>query len=214
MQGFLSFLIWLPIAAGIVVLVLGDRHIGAGRWIALGASIVTLLISLPLLAHFNSGTPDFQFVENVPWIPRFNANYALGLDGISLPLVVLTAFITIPVVIAAWTVIEVRAAQYFAAFLIMEGLMIGVFSATDALLFYFFWEAMLFAMFLIFGIWGGPRRVYATLKFFLYTFLGSVFMLAALIYMYVKAGDYSIASFQRLPLTLVEQRCIFVAFLA
>src|SRR5713101_9728524 len=212
MQGFLSFLIWLPIAAGIVVLVLGDRNIGAGRWIALVASIVTLLICLPLLAHFNSGTPDFQFIENLPWIARFHANYALGVDGISLPLVVLTAFITIPVIVAAWTVIEARPAQYFAAFLIMEGLMIGVFSATDALLFYFFWEAMLIPMFLIIGIWGGPRRVYATIKFFLYTFLGSVFMLVALIYMYVKAGDYSIASFQALPLTIVEQRWIFIAF--
>src|SRR6266702_2262284 len=212
MQGYLSFLIWLPIAAGIVVVVLGDRNIGAGRWIALVASIVTLLISLPLLAQFNSGTPDFQFVEHLPWITRFHANYALGVDGISLPLVVLTAFITIPVIVAGWTVIEARPAQYFAAFLIMEGLMIGVFSATDALLFYFFWEAMLIPMFLIIGIWGGPRRVYATIKFFLYTFLGSVFMLVALIYMYVKAGDYSIASFQALPLTLVEQRWIFIAF--
>src|ERR1700732_2368359 len=212
MQGFLSFLIWLPIAAGIVVLVLGDRHIGAGRWIALVASIVTLLISLPLLAHFNSGTPDFQFVENLPWIARFHANYALGVDGISLPLVVLTAFITIPVLVAAWTVIEARPAQYFAAFLIMEGLMIGVFCATDALLFYFFWEAMLIPMFLIIGIWGGARRGYATIKFFLYTFLGSVFKIGALIYMYVKAGDYSIASLQALPLTLLEQRWIFVAF--
>jgi len=212
MQGFLSVLIWLPIAAGILVLLMGDRNIRAARWVALLASIVTLLISLPLLAHFNSGTPDFQFVEHLPWITRFHANYALGVDGISLPLVVLTAFITIPVIVAAWTVIEARPAQYFAAFLIMEGLMIGVFSATDALLFYFFWEAMLIPMFLIIGIWGGPRRVYATIKFFLYTFLGSVFMLVALIYMYVKAGDYSIASFQALPLTLVEQRWIFIAF--
>jgi NADH-quinone oxidoreductase subunit M len=212
MQGLLSVLVWLPIGAGVVVLLLGERNIVAARWLALLATIATLLLSLPLVAHFDTSTAALQFVESVPWIPRFHANYALGLDGISLPLVVLTAFITIPVVIAAWTVIEVRAAQYFAAFLIMEGLMIGVFSATDALLFYFFWEAMLIPMFLIIGIWGGPRRVYATIKFFLYTFLGSVFMLAALIYMYVKAGDYSIASFQALPLTLVEQRWIFVAF--
>jgi NADH-quinone oxidoreductase subunit M len=209
---YLSVLIWLPIAAGIVVLILGDKNVAAGRWLALIASIVTLLISLPLLAHFNSGTADFQFIEHVQWIARFHSNYALGMDGISLPLVVLTAFITIPVIIAAWSVIEARPAQYYAAFLIMEGLMIGVFSATDALLFYFFWEAMLIPMFLIIGIWGGPRRVYATIKFFLYTFLGSVFMLVALIYMYVKAGDYSIASFQALPLTLVEQRYIFIAF--
>jgi NADH-quinone oxidoreductase subunit M len=209
---YLSVLIWLPIAAGIVVLLLGDKNIGAARWVALLAAIATLIVSLPLLAHFNSTTADFQFPEKLAWIARFHSYYALGLDGISLPLVVLTAFITIPVIIAAWTVIEARPAQYFAAFLIMEGLMIGVFSATDALLFYFFWEAMLIPMFLIIGIWGGPRRVYATIKFFLYTFLGSVFMLVALIYMYVKAGDYSIASFQALPLTLVEQRYIFIAF--
>jgi NADH-quinone oxidoreductase subunit M len=209
---YLSVLIWLPIAAGIVVLLLGDKSIGAARWLALLAAIVTLIVALPLLANFNAATADFQFIEHVSWIARFHANYALGMDGISLPLVVLTAFITIPVIIAAWTVIEARPAQYFAAFLIMEGLMIGVFCATDALLFYFFWEAMLIPMFLIIGIWGGPRRVYATIKFFLYTFLGSVFMLVALIYMYVKAGDYSIASFQALPLTLVEQRYIFIAF--
>ncbi len=213
MHAVLSILIWLPIAAGVLVLVLGDQRIDAGRWLSLIASVVTLIISLPLLAQFDTSTAAMQFTENAPWIERFHAFYALGVDGISLPLVVLTAFMTIPVIIAGWTVIESRPAQYFAAFLIMEGLMIGVFSATDALLFYFFWEAMLIPMFLIIGIWGGPRRVYATLKFFLYTFLGSVFMLAALIYMYVKAGDYSIASFQRLPLTLVEQRWIFVAFL-
>src|SRR5689334_21640970 len=213
MHALLSVLIWLPIVAGVLILVLGERNIVAGRWIALVATIVTLLLSLPLIANFNTGTADFQFLENWDWIPRFHANYALGLDGISLPLVVLTAFITIFVVIAGWSVIETRAAQYYAAFLIMEGLMIGVFAALDSLLFYFFWEAMLIPMFLIIGIWGGPRRVYATLKFFLYTFLGSVFMLAALIFMYVKAGDYSIATFQKLPLTLVEQRWIFVAFL-
>ena len=214
MHGLLSLLVWLPIGAGVLILLLGERNIVAGRWVALVATILTLLISLPLIASFDTTTANFQFLESVPWIPRFHANYSLGLDGISLPLVVLTAFITIFVVIAGWSVIVVRAAQYYAAFLIMEGLMIGVFSATDALLFYFFWEAMLIPMFLIIGIWGGPRRVYATLKFFLYTFLGSVFMLAALIYMYVKAGDYSIGHFQTLPLTLVEQRWIFVAFLA
>jgi len=209
----LSVLIWLPIAAGIVVLLLGDRNIAAARWLALAAAVATLAVSLPLLADFNTQTAAYQFVETAPWIRRFNALYALGVDGISLPLVVLTALMTIPVVIAGWTVIKVRAAQYFAAFLIMEGLMIGVFCATDALLFYFFWEAMLIPMFLIIGIWGGPRRVYATIKFFLYTFLGSVFMLVALIYMYVKAGNYAIASFQALPLTLIEQRWIFLAFL-
>ena len=212
MQGLLSTLIWLPIAAGVLALILGDSKISAVRWLALLASIATLILSLPLWTGFYTDTASMQFVEKLAWIPRFKAFYALGVDGISMPLVVLTAFMTVPVIIAAWTVIETRPAQYFAAFLIMEGLMIGVFSATDALLFYFFWEAMLIPMFLIIGIWGGPRRVYATLKFFLYTFLGSVFMLAALIYMYVKAGDYSIASFHALPLTLGEQRWIFVAF--
>jgi NADH-quinone oxidoreductase subunit M len=213
MHGLLSLLIWLPIAAGLLILLLGDRRIVSGRWLALLASLATLIVTVPLWTHFNSGSAQAQFTEVLPWIPRFKAYYALGVDGISLPLIVLTAFMTVPVVIAGWSVIDTRPAQYYAAFLIMEGLMIGVFAATDALLFYFFWEAMLIPMFLIIGIWGGPRRVYATLKFFLYTFLGSIFMLAALIYMYVKAGDYSIASFQSLPLSLVEQRWIFVAFL-
>jgi len=213
MHALLSLLIWLPIAAGVLILLLGDRNIGAGRWLALGASLATLALAVPLWAHFDTTTANLQFPELLPWIPRFQAYYALGVDGISMPLIVLTAFMTVPVVIAAWTVIETRPAQYYAAFLIMEGLMIGVFAASDALLFYFFWEAMLIPMFLIIGIWGGPRRVYATIKFFLYTFLGSVFMLAALIYMYVKAGDYAIATFQRLPLSLIEQRWIFVAFL-
>ena len=213
MPHLLSILIWLPIAAGLGILALGERNIAAGRWLALVASLATLALVVPLWAHFDTATAALQFPEKLPWIPRFQAYYALGIDGISLPLIALTAFMTVPVVIAGWTVIETRPAQYYAAFLIMEGLMIGVFSASDALLFYFFWEAMLIPMFLIIGIWGGPRRVYATIKFFLYTFLGSVFMLAALIYMYVKAGDYSIASLQGLPLTLLEQRWIFLAFM-
>ena len=209
----LSLLIWLPIAAGLVVLLLGERNIVAGRWISLLATLATLALCVPLWRNFNTHTAAYQFIEKAAWIPRFHAYYALGVDGISMPLIVLTALMTIPVVIAAWDVIKARPAQYYASFLIMEGLMIGVFSATDALLFYFFWEAMLIPMFLIIGIWGGPRRVYATIKFFLYTFLGSVFMLAALIYMYVKCGSYSIAAFQALPLTLTEQRWIFAAFL-
>src|ERR1700733_12603838 len=212
--GLLSVMIWLPILAGLVVLALGERAIVLGRWVALVAALATFLISIPVYTGFDTGTVGLQFTQKLSWIASLNAFYSIGVDGISLPLVLLTTFMTIPVIIAGWTVIEQRPAQYFAAFLIMEGLMVGVFCAADALLFYFFWEAMLIPMFLIIGIWGGPRRVYATIKFFLYTFLGSVLMLAALIYMYVKAGDYSIASFQRLPLTLVEQRWIFVAFLA
>ena len=212
MHELLSILIWLPIAAGVLVMLLGDRNIAAGRWVALSGSLATLALAVPLWTHFNTSTADLQFSQLLPWIPRFRAYYGLGVDGISMPLILLTAFMTVPVVIAGWTVIDARPAQYFAAFLIMEGLMIGVFSATDALLFYFFWEAMLIPMFLIIGIWGGPRRVYATIKFFLYTFLGSVFMLAALIYLYVKSGQYSIASLQALPLSLIEQRWIFLAF--
>jgi NADH-quinone oxidoreductase subunit M len=212
MHGLLSLLIWLPIGTGVLILLLGERNVVAGRWLALLGSLATLALVVPLWSSFDPSTAALQFPENLPWIPRFNAAYALGVDGISLPLIVLTAFMTVPVVIAGWSVIHARVAQYFAAFLIMEGLMIGVFCATDALLFYFFWEAMLIPMFLIIGIWGGPRRVYATIKFFLYTFLGSVFMLAALIYMYVKGGSYSIAGLQALPLSLIEQRWIFVAF--
>src|SRR3954462_8477927 len=214
MQGFplLSFLTWLPIAGGIVVLLLGDRAIKAGRYVALITAVIALAASIPLYTHFNPGTFELQCKEQLACIPALHSTYFFGVDGISMPLIVLTTLITVPVILAAWTVIESRPAQYYAAFLIMEGLMVGVFSAADALLFYFFWEAMLIPMFLIIGVWGGPRRVYATVKFFLYTFLGSVFMLVALIYMYVKAGEYSIASFQSLPLTLVEQRYIFIAF--
>ena len=212
--GLLSLLVWLPILGGLVVLALGESRVALGRWVALATSLVALALSVPLYQGFDTTTAAFQFVEQLPWIPAFNATYHLGVDGISLPLILLTTFITVPILIAAWTVIEQRASQYFAAFLILEGLMVGVFTALDALLFYFFWEAMLIPMFLIIGIWGGPRRVYATIKFFLYTFLGSVFMLIAMIYMYVQAGTYDIATFHDLPLTMTEQYWIFLAFFA
>jgi NADH-quinone oxidoreductase subunit M len=210
----LSVLIWLPIVGGLLVMLLGDARLSAARWLALLTALATLLLSIPLYLGFDGSTATFQFVERLPWIPAFNSDYHLGVDGIALPLILLTTFITVPVIIAAWTSITQRVAQYYAAFLIMEGLMIGVFAAMDALLFYFFWEAMLIPMFLIIGIWGGPRRIYATIKFFLYTFLGSVFMLVALIYMYLATHDYSIAALHGLPLTLIEQRWIFLAFLA
>ena len=213
-SGLLSLLVWLPIVGGLIVLALGESRVALGRWVALATSLVALALSVPLYQGFDTSTATFQFVEQLPWIPAFNATYHLGVDGISLPLILLTTFITVPILIAAWTVIEQRASQYFAAFLILEGLMVGAFSALDALLFYFFWEAMLIPMFLIIGIWGGPRRVYATIKFFLYTFLGSVFMLIAMIYMYVQAGTYDIAAFHDLPLTLTEQYWIFLAFFA
>ena len=212
--GLLSVLVWLPIVGGLAVLALGDRQVGAARWLALATSVATFLLSLLLWAGFDSSTAAFQFVEKLAWIPLFNSTYHLGVDGISMPLVLLTTLMTIPVVIAAWSSVEKRPAQYLAAFLIMEGLMVGVFSALDALLFYFFWEAMLIPMFLIIGIWGGARRVYATVKFFLYTFLGSVFMLVALVYMYIQAGSYDIAAFHALPLSMSEQYWIFLAFFA
>jgi len=209
----LSIVVWLPIFGGIAVLALGSERAKLGKQIALGVSIVTFALSIPLWTGFDSSSAAMQFVEKVPWIERFSAFYALGVDGISMPLVLLTTFLTPLVVIAGWEVIETRPAQYFAAFLILEGLMVGTFAATDALLFYVFWEAMLVPMFIIIGVWGGARRVYATVKFFLYTFLGSVFMLVALIYMYLQAGDYAIASFQNLRLGMNEQILIFFAFL-
>jgi len=210
----LSILVWLPIAAAIVVLLLGSgERAGQGKIVALAATVLTFVLSVPLYAGFDVTTAQMQFVERVPWIGRFDVYYYLGIDGISLPLILLTTFLTPLVVIAGWEVIQVRPAQYFAAFLVLEGLMIGVFAALDALLFYVFWEAMLIPMFIIIGIWGGERRIYATVKFFLYTFLGSVLMLVALIYMYLKAGTYSILDFHALPLTLNEQLAIFLAFL-
>lgn len=209
----LSLVIWLPILGGIAVLFVGDENPGRAKALALTVSILTFLVGIPLYTSFNAATASMQFQEFIPWIPAFNAHYHLGVDGFSMPLILLTAFMTILVVIAGWEVIQYRVAQYMAAFLIMEGLMIGVFAALDALLFYVFFEAMLIPMFLIIGIWGGPRRVYATLKFFLYTFLGSVFMLIALIYMYNQANSFEILDFHKLPLTLTEQVFIFFAFL-
>ncbi len=209
----LSLVIWFPILGGIAVLFIGDDSPARARTMALTVAITAFLLSIPLYTAFDNATAAMQFQEFVAWIPAFNANYHLGVDGFSMPLILLTAFMTVLVVIAGWEVIQYRVAQYMAAFLIMEGLMIGVFAALDALLFYVFFEAMLIPMFLIIGIWGGPRRVYATLKFFLYTFFGSVFMLIALIYMYNQANSFEILDFHKLPLTMTEQVLIFFAFL-
>jgi len=209
----LSWLIWLPIAGGVVLLAMDAMGNKGCRQVALLVSIATFLLSTQLYMHFDMTTAVMQFQENIPWIEAFSANYHLGIDGISMPLIILTTFTTVPVVLAGWQVIQNKTAQYMAAFLIMEGLMVGVFAALDAVLFYVFWEAMLVPMFLIIGIWGGPNRVYATIKFFLYTFLGSVFMLVALIYMYLKSGSFSILDFHLLPLTMTEQVLIFIAFL-
>ena len=210
----LSWLVWLPVAAGAVVLLLGDRRVVLGRWVALAATLATLGLCVPLWWSFDPSTAALQYVERESWIGAVNAWYHLGIDGISLPLIVLTAFTTPLVVLAAWSGIEKRPAQYFAAFLVMEGLMIGVFAAADALLFYVLWEAMLIPMFLIIGIWGGARRVYATLKFFLYTFLGSVLMLVALIWLYLQGGSYEIADMQRMPIGMTAQVLVFLAFFA
>jgi NADH-quinone oxidoreductase subunit M len=209
----LSLLVWLPIIGGFVVLALNNR-VAAAKWLSLIVSGLCLLLSVPLWASFKTDTAALQFVERSPWISTIHAEYYLGVDGISMPLILLTTFTTVLIAIASWTNIEKRVAQYFAAFLILEGLMIGVFAAADGALFYVLWEAMLIPMFIIIGVWGGPRRVYATIKFFLYTFIGSLLMLVALIYLYLKSGSYELSVFQRMPLTLTEQTFIFLAFFA
>ena len=210
----LSFLTWLPVLGGVAVMLVGDSRASLARWLSLAVALVALAGSGLLYAGFEVSGAALQFVERMPWVPSLHSDYHLGIDGISLPLILLTTFSTVLVIIAGWTVIEKRPAQYYAAFLIMEGLMVGVFSAADALLFYVFWEAMLIPMFLIIGVWGGTRRIYATIKFFLYTFLGSVLMLVALVYMYLKAGSYELADLYALPLTRPEQTLIFLAFFA
>ena len=218
-QQLLSILIWLPIAGGILLVVIGDDHDVQSsrsvtmRFAALGISVMTFVISIALFKWFDNDTAAMQFVERSSWIPALDAWYYLGVDGISTPLILLTTFITPLVVIAGWDTIKTRPAQYFAAFLILEGLMIGVFSALDGLLFYVFWEAMLIPMFLIIGVWGGERRIYATLKFFLYTFLGSVLMLVAFIYLYGQTGSFDLFKFMNAPLSLLAQKLIFIAFL-
>jgi NADH-quinone oxidoreductase subunit M len=210
----LSAAIWVPIVAGAVVLALGERRAEAMRWTALAGATLGFLVTIPLYLHFDAGSSAMQFVELKPWIARFNMNYHLGVDGISLPFVLLNSFITILVVIAGWTVIETRAAQYFAAFLVMSGLLNGVFSALDAVLFYVFFEGTLIPMFIIIGVWGGLNRVYAAVKFFLYTLFGSLLMLIALLYLYNQAGgSFAILDWQRLPLALGAQMWLFFGFL-
>ena len=209
----LSLVVWLPILGGLVVLAASEWDCLNPRPIALGFAVVTFLLSLLLYTGFDVTTAAMQFQERASWVETFNIWYHLGVDGISMPLIILTAFTTVLVILAGWEVIKKKPAQYLAAFLIMEGLMNGVFAALDAMLFYVFWEGMLIPMFLIIGVWGGPRRVYATIKFFLYTFLGSVFMLVALIYMHTQSGSFSILDFHTLKLGLTEQILIFIAFL-
>jgi len=215
-MGLLSLAIWTPIAFGALLLALGrDDQARAVRWLALIGALVSLLVTLPLYSRFDAGSSAMQFVEKGPWIDRFNVNYHLGIDGISFWFVLLTAFITLVVVISAWEVITERVNQYMGAFLILSGLMIGVFCALDGILFYTFFEATLIPMYLIIGIWGGPNKIYAAFKFFLYTLLGSLLMLVALVFLYTKSGgSFDVATWHNLPLSLPAQTLLFFAFFA
>jgi len=210
----LSLAIWSPIVFGVLVLALGrDSNASFTRWLSLVGSVVSFLVTLPIVSRFDNTAHGMQFVEKFAWIERFNIQYFLGIDGISLWFLPLTAFITVIVVISAWEVIEKRVAQYMGAFLILSGLMIGVFSALDGVLFYMFFEATLIPMFIIIGVWGGPNRVYAAVKFFLYTLVGSLLTLVAIIYLYFKsAGSFEILGWHSLPLPLSAQIMVFLAF--
>ncbi|GAA0841036.1 MAG: NADH-quinone oxidoreductase subunit M [Cupriavidus sp.] len=209
----LSLAIWLPIFFGLLVLMFGsDRSKCFVRWMSLFGAVASFVVTLPLVLHFDTSTAAMQFVEHANWIERFNIAYHLGVDGISMWFVVLTAFITVIVVISAWEVITERVAEYMAAFLILSGLMVGVFSALDGMLFYVFFEATLIPMYIIIGVWGGPNRVYAAFKFFLYTLLGSLLTLVALLYLYNKTGSFDILTWHQAKLSLEEQIAIFVAF--
>ena len=214
--GLLSVAIWLPIAVGVLLLAMGrDDNPGAARWLALVGALAAFLVTLPLIGGFDQASAALQFQENLPWIERFNVRYHLGVDGLSVWFVLLTAFITVVVVVAGWEVITERVAQYMGAFLILSGLMVGVFCAADGLLFYVFFEATLIPMYIIIGVWGGQRRVYAAFKFFLYTLLGSLLMLVALIYLYYKSGgSFDIATWHKLPLPMSAQALLFFAFFA
>ncbi|MEY8243122.1 MAG: NADH-quinone oxidoreductase subunit M [Gammaproteobacteria bacterium] len=209
----LSLLIFIPIVVAIAIVLMGDKHAGKAYGLALLASLFVFAFALFVGIKFDPSLNQFQFVEQVNWITQFNIQYHLGIDGISYPLILLTSLLTPIVVVTSRTSPKQKYHQYLASFLIMEGLMIGVFCALDGFLFYLFWESMLIPMFIIIGLWGGNNRVYATVKFFLYTFLGSVFMLIALIYLYFKTGGYSISDFHSVPLSMREQLLIFLAFL-
>jgi NADH-quinone oxidoreductase subunit M len=209
----LSVAIWLPIAFGVLVLAVGnDSNPGLARWVALIGSILGLAVTIPLITGFDGSTAALQFVEQANWIERFNITYHLGVDGISMWFVVLTALITVLVVIAGWEVITVRVGQYFASFLILSGIMIGVFSAADGMLFYVFFEATLIPMYIIIGVWGGPNRVYASFKFFLYTLMGSLLMLIALLYLYTQTHTFDLAAWHDAKIAFTPQILLFIAF--
>ncbi len=215
-MGLLSLAIWIPVAFGVILLALGrDDQAPMVRWVALVGSLFGLLVTVPLISRFDVTTAAMQFVERSPWIERFNINYHLGIDGISVWFVVLTAFINVIVVLASWESITRRVNQYMGAFLILSGLMIGVFCALDGMLFYVFFEATLIPMYLIIGVWGGPNKIYAAFKFFLYTLLGSLLMLVALIYLYnTSNGSFDLLQWQKLPIGATAQSLLFFAFLA
>jgi NADH-quinone oxidoreductase subunit M len=209
----LSLLIWLPILGGFACLLLGESRANAARWLSLLVALATLALSVPLFTGIDHANAGMQFLEQHAWIPAYDIQYRVGADGISVALIGLTTLVTVLVLVGAWGSVDKRVSQYVAAMLVLEGLMVGVFSALDAMLFYVFFEGMLIPMFLIIGVWGGPRRIYAAVKFFLYTFLGSVFMLVGLIYLYLKGGSWQLADMAALPLTMREQTWLFFAFL-
>ena len=209
----LSLLIWLPILGGAALLAMGRMPANNSRWTALAITAVVMLLSFGLFTGFDHANAGMQFVENKAWIPAFDIFYHLGADGISVALIILTTITSLLVVLGAWGSVDDRVNQYMAAFLILEGFMVGVFAALDAVLFYVFFEGMLIPMFIIIGVWGGPRRVYASVKFFLYTFLGSLFMLVGLVYLYMEGGSWQLADMAALPLTMKEQTWLFFAFL-
>ena len=209
----LSLIIWLPIAGGCWVLFAGARSGPTARALALVVASLTFVLSIPLYIGFDVGTYAMQFQERTLWIEPFDIYYHLGVDGLSMPLILLTTFTTVLVILAAWDVIQDKPAQYLAAFLIQEGFMNGAFAALDSMLFYVFWEAQLIPMFLIIGVWGGPRRIYASVKFFLYTFLGSVLMLVALLYLYAKSGSFAILDLHDVRIGMQAQILIFIAFM-
>ncbi|WEJ61886.1 NADH-quinone oxidoreductase subunit M [Thiomicrorhabdus lithotrophica] len=209
----LSTLVWLPIIGGLLVLFAGRNNPSVAKWLSLAVAGLTFILSIPLWLNFDTTTSAMQFEEKVAWIPMFNIYYHLAVDGLSMPLVLLTTFTQVLVIASAWDVIKDRVEQYMGAFLIMGGIMVGVFVALDSILFYVFWEALLIPMFIVIGKWGGPRRVYATMKFFLYTFFGSVFMLISFIYMYYQSGSFAILDFHTMQLGMTVQILIFIAFL-
>src|SRR5712672_71972 len=199
----LSLSIWIPIAAGLLILAMGgDRHAPIQRSLALGGAIFGFLVTIPLFTGFDVQNPGMQFVQNLPWIARFNINYHLGVDGISVLFILLKSFVTVLVVIAGWTSVQTRVGPYYASFLVLSGLLNGVFAALDAVLFYVFFEATLIPMYLVIGVWGGPNRVYAAVKFFLYTLLGSLLMMIAFLYLYNVSETFSILEWYRVPLSL------------